>query len=523
MTGYLTSLGIPTHPKVLDYVGAALFLGIPAVAIWEGISGDIARYQEQRDTEARKKKFPADTGVYTPRPSFSGKSGLIAPTRFLDGTTKKVILHQLPREDTAPSTSLFCLKAETLLLLTSTTYENDFTSPSLFPSRKLPAYSYNGKLYEDSQKGFAGLIKDGVVTPLDGEATEEIRRKDAEWRKVIEEQAWRILQHEQWVLSQEKSIEAIQARFPSWMQGVVGSVLRKGAAKELDVTGISNTPTDRFEQLLPRVLDSLSSQLSHHMWLLGTEDPTSADASLFALLSNAVYFKETAPGFAKAVEPSRSTLGTFGGGNVGEVGGLRVARSVIWPEVYHVRGSSWVAEGISIIVQCMAESREKLYRSVLWLAIRQAQRAPDAYPILRGVLGSALLVPLILVYRTNLLSGTMAVAVASAVPTMAGNLGGLSVLTFRVAIFRGEALISLGDGTREQVLEIIANSDGKNGKLMDDLAVRNGYGTKGWELMRRVRTHGNFTENVPTMLILCGLAELSGAPPVFLKIICEQA
>ncbi|KXS16187.1 hypothetical protein M427DRAFT_154888 [Gonapodya prolifera JEL478] len=93
-------------------------------------------------------------------------------------------------------------------------------------------------------------------------------------------------------------------------------------------------------------------------------------------------------------------------------------------------------------------------------------------------------------------------------------------LAVRVGLARGAALVSLGDGSREQALEIVANA-AANGKLSSEalLAPDNVYKTKYWILMKRVRAHGNFVEHTVIMLILCAIAELNGAPPMFLNLI----
>ncbi|KXS15049.1 hypothetical protein M427DRAFT_50883 [Gonapodya prolifera JEL478] len=275
MSGYLTSLGIPSSPTLLDYVGAALFLGIPAVAIFEGVYGDITKEREQRDAEARRKKFPADT----------------------------IILHQFPRPDNLPSSSIFCLKAETLLLFSNAVYENDLTpSTRGFPKGKLPAFSYNGKLFQDSQIGYSALVRGAFVKDVEEGLDEEVRARSAAFRALIEEQAWRVLLHERWLENRHKTVDSLLDKVPALIRSLVAWAIQNGVSQELHVTGISrHTPAERDAHLLPNLLDALSAQLGHHMWLLGTEEPTSADASLFAFLANAIYYKEGSPKVAAGI------------------------------------------------------------------------------------------------------------------------------------------------------------------------------------------------------------------------------
>ncbi len=62
------------------------------------------------------------------------------------------------------------------------------------------------------------------------------------------------------------------------------------------------------------------------------------------------------------------------------------------------------------------------------------------------------------------------------------------ILAFRVSLMRAKTGITLGDGNNPKMLE-------------------------------RIRIHGNFTEFVPTALVLLALVEMNGAPSIWLHLI----
>ncbi|KAI8925070.1 membrane-associated, eicosanoid/glutathione metabolism protein [Entophlyctis helioformis] len=82
-------------------------------------------------------------------------------------------------------------------------------------------------------------------------------------------------------------------------------------------------------------------------------------------------------------------------------------------------------------------------------------------------------------------------------------------LTLDVVRLRNKLQVSLGDGTREQVLELLTKYR-QDPAILDDAKQVSPFGSKYYRLTRAVRIHGNYMEVAPITLLLVGLAEYNG-------------
>ncbi|KAI8806122.1 membrane-associated, eicosanoid/glutathione metabolism protein [Cladochytrium replicatum] len=72
--------------------------------------------------------------------------------------------------------------------------------------------------------------------------------------------------------------------------------------------------------------------------------------------------------------------------------------------------------------------------------------------------------------------------------------------------------VSLGDGTRETIIEALHSLHENNFANINSKEITTPFESKFWELTRAIRIHGNFIESAPIVILLAGLAELNGAP-----------
>ncbi|KAI8806123.1 membrane-associated, eicosanoid/glutathione metabolism protein [Cladochytrium replicatum] len=92
------------------------------------------------------------------------------------------------------------------------------------------------------------------------------------------------------------------------------------------------------------------------------------------------------------------------------------------------------------------------------------------------------------------------------------------ILQFQVSTHRRLMAVSLGDGTREILIEAIQSLHANNFANIDSKEITTPFGSKYWELTRAVRAHGNFIEAAPMILLFAAIAELNSASPILVHI-----
>ncbi|EGF83860.1 hypothetical protein BATDEDRAFT_21400 [Batrachochytrium dendrobatidis JAM81] len=83
-------------------------------------------------------------------------------------------------------------------------------------------------------------------------------------------------------------------------------------------------------------------------------------------------------------------------------------------------------------------------------------------------------------------------------------------LVLNVARYRSKLMVSLGDGTYEQTLELLQKYTDKGPTVLDDKSLSTPFNSKYFKLTQAVRAHANFIETAPWVFLLVGLAEYNG-------------
>ncbi|KAI8806681.1 membrane-associated, eicosanoid/glutathione metabolism protein [Cladochytrium replicatum] len=92
------------------------------------------------------------------------------------------------------------------------------------------------------------------------------------------------------------------------------------------------------------------------------------------------------------------------------------------------------------------------------------------------------------------------------------------VLQFKVSGVRRRINVSLGDGTREILVEAIQSLHKNNFANIESKEIVQPFSSKYWEVTRAVRAHGNLIEAAPVTLLFAAIAEQNGASPTFLHV-----
>lgn len=234
----------------------------------------------------------------------AAKAALKDEERARKHAANTVTLFQFAYESKGPSGSPFCTKAETLLKMTETSYKSEFGTPSSMPKGKVPVYIYNGHLFEDSQMGFENLLAKGAIkTDLDAQLSPELVALGLAYRRLIENHLSNIVALERWRDSWPASRDQMFFKpAPGPLRIILGWFIQPKVIASLKGTGIARyTNKEIYDVMLPEDLQAISTQLGNKEWMLGTEKPTTLDASLFGSLATALYWADFNPNTAKEI------------------------------------------------------------------------------------------------------------------------------------------------------------------------------------------------------------------------------
>ncbi|KAJ3339853.1 hypothetical protein HDU93_007738 [Gonapodya sp. JEL0774] len=172
----------------------------------------------------------------------------------------RIILWQFKRPTTAPSGSPFCTKGETILRFLGAKYDNAWCLNDKFDRKKVPVYEYNGKVYQDSQNGYAGLIRDGVLADLDSKLTPATRAIGVAFRSVMENQLVSIGAYERWIDHYPKFLHVILKEVPYPVRVVLIRIMYPPIKKTI-MSGVGRYGPEMFTTLLPEGINALATQL----------------------------------------------------------------------------------------------------------------------------------------------------------------------------------------------------------------------------------------------------------------------
>ncbi|KAH6570388.1 hypothetical protein BASA82_000890 [Batrachochytrium salamandrivorans] len=88
-------------------------------------------------------------------------------------------------------------------------------------------------------------------------------------------------------------------------------------------------------------------------------------------------------------------------------------------------------------------------------------------------------------------------------------------LTVNIIRYRRKLKVSLGDGTHEQIVELLQRYTDKGPEILEKFEFSTPYGSKYFKLTQAVRAYGNFIETAPWAFLLIGLAEYNGLDAVY--------
>lgn len=165
------------------------------------------------------------------------------------------------------------------------------------PKGKVPAYIYNGTLYEDSQLGYSQLVGSQLLPNLDAGLDASQKAISTAFRRLIENHLIPIMSLERWRDSWPSSRDHLfLTSVPMPFRVVLGWFIQRGVLKSLYGMGTARfTDPELYEILVPEDLEAIATQLGDKQWILGSRTPSTTDAALFGFLATAVYWAEFSP------------------------------------------------------------------------------------------------------------------------------------------------------------------------------------------------------------------------------------
>lgn len=184
--------------------------------------------------------------------------------------------------------SPFCMKAAILLQMSGQDYATIIErDPGKAPRQKLPFIDDGDKTIPDTSL-IRSHLEDTYGTDFNAGLDAAARASSLFLSKAIDEYGYWMNVRVRWDTNEnwEDFYQALFAKVPAPMRGVIAKKSRKIAAANLHGQGIGRFSDDEFAQLAQDLLSAVEAQLSDHTYAFA-DTPTAADASLYPFLMSA--------------------------------------------------------------------------------------------------------------------------------------------------------------------------------------------------------------------------------------------
>ncbi|GAU91680.1 hypothetical protein RvY_03890 [Ramazzottius varieornatus] len=205
---------------------------------------------------------------------------------------EKVILHQFPRMQAAPSLSPFALKLETYLRLAKISYQNDFSKPQSPGKGKCPWITFNNQNVADSSMCIEFLkTATGVdlIAGMDGPERAICRA----FQKMVEEELSWVLALWRWVYDKDET--TLKQVTSGKVKGFVTSKLLSNKIKNYtNGQGIGRHTQAEVMKIGEDDIRAVGDFLGSKKFFMG-DLSSEIDCTMFGLFAQLVYASQTCP------------------------------------------------------------------------------------------------------------------------------------------------------------------------------------------------------------------------------------
>lgn len=206
--------------------------------------------------------------------------------------------------------SPFVIKLEARLRFSSHPYRLGGGSPRSSPKGKIPYIEHTRSDGEasttaDSTLIIRRLVKDGTLPDLNKVLSPSQRAHDLAIRALLEDRVYFFGSREKWCDNYEEMRPHVLAAVPWPLQIIVGWLARRAVTNGLYQQGTGRLTDDEVQIFKEEVWDSLNALLTESVktssrkksktndddapfWVLGGEEPTEADATVFGFIASAL-------------------------------------------------------------------------------------------------------------------------------------------------------------------------------------------------------------------------------------------
>lgn len=192
--------------------------------------------------------------------------------------------------------SPFCMKAAILLQMSGQDYATIIErDPGKAPRQKLPFIDDGDKTIPDTSL-IRSHLEDTYGTDFDAGLDATSRAQSLFLIKAIDEYGYWMNVRVRWNTDEnwEDFYQALFAKAPAPMRGVIAKKSRKIAIANLRGQGVGRFSAKEFAQLIQELLSAIEVQLGTHSYAFA-DTPTAADASLYPFLMSAAVPPLTSP------------------------------------------------------------------------------------------------------------------------------------------------------------------------------------------------------------------------------------
>lgn len=197
-------------------------------------------------------------------------------------------LIQYPAAFGLPSASPFCMKAEILLKLSGLEYEVETNAdPRKMPMGKLPVVRDADRIIADSAL-IQAYLESAYGCDLDSGVPEQDRAIAHAFCRMLEERTYWVLVYSRWLDdgTWPKIREQFFGGLPLLVRFIVPAMARKDVRRTLHGQGLGRHRRNIADGFGADDIRAVANWLGDKNFFLG-EEPTSADATVYAFLANA--------------------------------------------------------------------------------------------------------------------------------------------------------------------------------------------------------------------------------------------
>jgi len=198
-----------------------------------------------------------------------------------------IVVHQIPGAWGLPSTSPFCLKLETCLIMAGIPYRTVIdATPFKGPKKKLPWIEHKGLSMGDSNFILEYLAEE-FGCHLNADLSDQERAVSRSMKRLMEENLYWVMVYDRWMVEKNWNLfrDVVLQGIPRPVRYLFAPIARRGVGRQLKGHGMGLHSKAEIHSIGMKDIGAIADFLGGKKFLMG-DSPTEIDAVAYGLLAN---------------------------------------------------------------------------------------------------------------------------------------------------------------------------------------------------------------------------------------------